>query len=130
MISQIALRGAVHLAHARAGTNTSAQLRAADATALLVSDAPPVDVLRAALGSLRHSVGILHPDYRDVNDAFVSAVNSAAPRYGVRRFTTGRGDGKNFELYELATGECASLPGNKAETTRYAKKKNAAPLVY
>ena len=45
-------------------------------------------------------------------------------KFGVRRFTDYRADRKCFELYEIATGECASFPGTKRDLERYAKQKN------
>lgn len=47
-----------------------------------------------------------------------------APKYGVRRFAVGRADRKNFELYVIATGECASFPGTKRDLVKYANQKN------
>lgn len=42
-------------------------------------------------------------------------------KYGVRRFCQYRYDGRCFELYDLATGECASFPGTKKDLTAYLK---------
>ena len=46
------------------------------------------------------------------------------PVYAVRRFTPYRGDGHCFELYEVATGECASFPDTRKSLEKYAKQKN------
>ena len=47
--------------------------------------------------------------------------------YAVRRFTPYRGDRRCFELYVIATGECASFPGTRKELEKYARQKNATP---
>ena len=47
------------------------------------------------------------------------------PTFGVRRFTPYRDDRRCFELYHIASGECASFPGTKRELDRYAKQRNA-----
>lgn len=44
--------------------------------------------------------------------------------YGVRRFATGRDDRQNFEMYVIATGECASFPGTKTALEAYARRRN------
>lgn len=46
------------------------------------------------------------------------------PKYGVRRFTHYRGDGRCFELYEVSSGACASFPGTRKDLETYAKRKN------
>lgn len=46
------------------------------------------------------------------------------PVYGVRRFTEYRDDRRCFELFILATGECASFPGTKKRLTELAKEWN------
>ena len=48
----------------------------------------------------------------------------AVKKYGVRRFTEYRGDGRCFEMFELATGECASFPGTKKRLEEQAKAWN------
>lgn len=45
-------------------------------------------------------------------------------KYGVRRFATYRNDGRCFELYEIATGECASFPCTKKDGEIAARKMN------
>jgi len=47
-------------------------------------------------------------------------------QYGVRRFTDYRADGRCFELYDLATGECASLPTTKKDALAALTQRNAA----
>lgn len=47
------------------------------------------------------------------------------PVYGVRRFSEYREDRRCFELFVLATGECASFPGTKRRLIQYAKERNA-----
>jgi hypothetical protein len=48
-----------------------------------------------------------------------------SPKYGVRRFTKWRDDQHCFELYVIATGECASFPGTKKGLEKHAKERNA-----
>lgn len=45
-------------------------------------------------------------------------------KYGVRRFATYRADRACFELFVLATGECASFPGTKKDLLQYAQVRN------
>ncbi len=49
------------------------------------------------------------------------------PTYGVRRFTTfaRRGDHHCHEVYDMATGVCASFPGTKKDMTATARAMNA-----
>ncbi len=46
-------------------------------------------------------------------------------KYGVRRWTESRDDRRCFELYEIATGKCASFPVFKAEGLKAAKIRNS-----
>ena len=44
-------------------------------------------------------------------------------KYAVRKWAVSR-PGENYEMYVVATGECASLPGSKRECEKYAKQCN------
>jgi len=48
-------------------------------------------------------------------------------KYGVRRFAVYRADRRCFELYEIATGNCASFPCTKKDGEAAAKKMNKEP---
>jgi len=50
---------------------------------------------------------------------------TTVPKYGVRRFIEYRHDRRCFELYEIATGECASFPSTKKRLEELANAWNA-----
>lgn len=45
-------------------------------------------------------------------------------KYGVRRFIKYRSDRRAFELYDIASGKCASFPGTRKELEKAAKERN------